>query len=427
MKNYLFDFEQDALIENEPYLNNGIIPVCFRDLIPEINNTGYLTHSVYYYPAKFIPQVVKYCIKNFSKINDIIIDPFAGSGTVGLEAYLNNRNSYLLDLNLLLNHIIPIKIPDSKNELKESILRKKLDSLIKSNEKFIPNWSNYEYWYPKEFFDVLSKYWGYIKKDENDIYAKIIESVLVKLSKFYSYAEHKTPKLFKSKTKQILVGKLLKEDWKAGLRSELYGLSIKTLLNINTFIQFCKDKNNYVVYHGGSDSASYKYDDIKEFDLLVSSPPYLQAQEYIRTSKMDLYWLGYNDADIKKLSSLEIPYRKPNKIIETETLSKLKESIQRKDLTRVLDSYFCYVLQSFENSMNLLKKNSRACIFIGNPRIDGIEVEIWRIIKEYFTPRGFVFENVYEDKIKTRQLFKMRNNKNPEGMKSEFLLVLRKR
>jgi hypothetical protein len=250
---------------------------------------------------------------------------------------------------------------------------------------------------------------------------------LVKLSKFYSYAEHKTPKLFKSKTKQILVGKLLKEDWKAGLRSELYDLSIKTLLNINTFIQFCKDKNNYVVYHGGSDSASYKYDDIKEFDLLVSSPPYLQAQEYIRTSKMDLYWLGYNDADIKKLSSLEIPYRKPNKIIETATLSKLKESIQRKDLTRVLDSYFCYVLQSFENSMNLLKKNSRACIFIGNPRVDGIEVEIWRIIKEYFTPRGFVFENVYEDKIKTRQLFKMRNNKNPEGMKSEFLLVLRKR
>ena len=72
MKNYLFDFKQDAHIENEPYLTDGIIPVCFRDLIPEINNTGYLTHSVYYYPAKFIPQVVKYCIKNFSKRNDII-------------------------------------------------------------------------------------------------------------------------------------------------------------------------------------------------------------------------------------------------------------------------------------------------------------------------------------------------------------------
>ncbi len=32
-----------------------------------------------------------------------------------------------------------------------------------------------------------------------------------------------------------------------------------------------------------------------------------------------------------------------------------------------------------------------------------------------------------EDRIKTRQLFKSRKNKNPDGMKSEYLLILEKR
>jgi len=52
-----------------PYL------VSFRELVPEIVSTSYLTHSIYYYPAKFIPQVVKYCIDNYTKENDWIIDP----------------------------------------------------------------------------------------------------------------------------------------------------------------------------------------------------------------------------------------------------------------------------------------------------------------------------------------------------------------
>ena len=40
--------------------------------------------------------------------------------------------------------------------------------------------------------------------------------------------------------------------------------------------------------------------------------------------------------------------------------------------------------------------------------------------------RGFMFEKVYEDRIKTRKLFGARKNKNPDGMKSEYLLILRK-
>ena len=88
--------------------------VSFRELIPEITDTGYLTHAIVSYPAKFIPQVVRYAINTYTEENDWIIDPFAGSGTVGVEAVLSKRNAVLYDLNLLLNHIMPLKVHQGK-------------------------------------------------------------------------------------------------------------------------------------------------------------------------------------------------------------------------------------------------------------------------------------------------------------------------
>ncbi len=130
--------------------------------------------------------------------------------------------------------------------------------------------------------------------------------------------------------------------------------------------------------------------------------------------------------EISPLTRIEIPYRKPDRIIHTRTLDKVRDRLSRKDLINRLDSYFCHTINALENSMNRLKPNAAACIFVGNPRIDGITVEIWRILTEYFSERGYTFAKVYEDRIKTRQLFGTRKNKNPEGMKSEYLLILKK-
>ena len=102
--------------------NKRIQLISFRELVPEIKDTGYLTHSIFYYPAKFIPQVVRYALKSFTNEGDWIVDPFAGSGTVGVEAYLCKRNAFLLDLNPLLNYMIPLKVRTEKERLSEDIL-----------------------------------------------------------------------------------------------------------------------------------------------------------------------------------------------------------------------------------------------------------------------------------------------------------------
>ncbi len=402
------------------------VEVSFRDIIPEITDTSYLTHSIYYYPAKFIPQVVRFCINEFTQKGDTIIDPFSGSGTVGLEAFITERNAILLDLNYLLEVIIPIKIYQGKDNISKNELYKNIEKIKIETKQFIPDYSNIKYWYPDEIFDVISKYWSGLHKLDNNVYKWIIQASLVRNSKLFSFAEHRTPKLFKSKFKKKYIEDLLKTNWQKELDDKLFSFSYKYLEAVKQLQTYTKGFNNSVEYFAGIDSSKFQLENKKQIDALITSPPYLQAQEYIRTSKLDLYWLGYTDKQINEISRLEIPYRKAERMIKTETLNQIKSQINNKKLLNILYSYFDHTIASLENNMNLLKNGGKACIFVGNPKIDGIEIETWRIFTEYFTNKGFKFEIVFDDEIKTRQLFGQRNNKNPDGMKSEYLLILSK-
>ena len=399
--------------------------VSFRALIPEITDTGYLTHAIVSYPAKFIPQVVRYAINTYTREDDWIIDPFAGSGTVGVEAVLSKRNAVLYDLNLLLNHIMPLKVYQRNELLEKEHLWKLLDSMQENRKHhFMPAWTNVAYWYTPKILNHLSQLWGFVHSLKNGVYSEIIKVGLLKASKRFSYTEHRTPKLARSKRKLAAIEELLRENWQEQLIEMVCVHSLKTLQNLNDFILHTEHHQNHVEFYGGVDSSNIAIQ--RECNALITSPPYLQAQEYIRSTKMDLFWLGHTEEEIKELSRLEIPYRKPDRIIHTKTLDKVRDRLTRKDFINRFDSYFCHTINALENSMNKLKPKAYACIFVGNPRMDGITVELWRILTEYFSERGYTFEKVYEDRIKTRQLFGTRKNKNPDGMKSEYLLILKK-
>ena len=72
------------------------IDLDFRD-----SDTGYLTHSIHPYPAKFIPQIPNALIREFTKVGDTVADVFCGSGTTLVEALLLGRNAIGVDANPL--------------------------------------------------------------------------------------------------------------------------------------------------------------------------------------------------------------------------------------------------------------------------------------------------------------------------------------
>jgi hypothetical protein len=333
------------------------IVVNFRELVSEIRDTGYLTHGLFYYPARFIPQIPRFCLKNYTKPGDWVIDPFAGSGTVGLEAVLMNRNAVLMDINPLLNYIVPAKILFQHAHLDPHMLQKMLDEMAQSYSAFYrPAWENLEYWYNPNILERLCRYWGWVKGlEEGNPYRTILTIALLKASKHFSYAEHKVPKLFKSKAKQKEIQRLLQEDWESALKDLIYKTAFDAYHHLTTFARLREQSLSSVLYYGGMDSSDPTVFDkpeirSKAIQALITSPPYLQAQEYIRTVKLELYWLGYTEEEVKTFIRLEIPYRRAEGKITTTTLENIRISIQRKDLQNILDSYFYYTIRSADCS-----------------------------------------------------------------------------
>ena len=69
----------------------------YADLTPK--DTTYLTHSYHRYPAKFIPQLVRRIINEYSNEEELVCDPFVGCGTTLLEGLLVQRYTIGLDVN----------------------------------------------------------------------------------------------------------------------------------------------------------------------------------------------------------------------------------------------------------------------------------------------------------------------------------------
>jgi excisionase family DNA binding protein len=64
-------------------------------------STGYLTHSLHPYPAKFIPQIPNTIIQELSSVGETVLDPFCGSGTTLVEALVLRRHAIGVDANPL--------------------------------------------------------------------------------------------------------------------------------------------------------------------------------------------------------------------------------------------------------------------------------------------------------------------------------------
>jgi hypothetical protein len=185
--------------------------VSFRELVPEIPSTTYATFGLYRYPAKFIPQVVAYILKNYARPGSKVFDPFAGYGTVGVVARIYGCDYELWDLNPLLEvlHASAIQAPRSLD------ITSLLQQMKSCKEEFIPQWRRIQYWYPEDFLPFLFRVWGFYHSIEDDYAKRLLVIPLLKTTRYFSYDDMQRQKLSKSPKSVQRIKSLLGIDWKA--------------------------------------------------------------------------------------------------------------------------------------------------------------------------------------------------------------------
>lgn len=397
------------------------IPILFRNTIPEIPSTTYGTFAIYKYPAKFIPHVIAYVLKKYARPGMKVFDPFAGYGTVGVVSRVYGYEYELWDLNPIINVIHntaimkppKINIPDLIKKLKHS------------NEEFIPKWSNLNYWFPEEFIPILSKAWGFVHSLDNET-KHILLIPLINVTRYFSYGDEKVHKLYRSKYSRKKVEELLKKDWK---RQFYIMLERETHILLKKVWEYNRLKPKEVGYkiRSGIDTLETKLD--YNVNILITSPPYLQAQEYIRSTKLELFWLGYDETYIRSLSKKEIPYRSVNKIkIYSEKYYEFRDKIKEDHLKVLYDRYFHAILRAF--SVLGEKVTDYMCIFVGPAKIRTTSIPIDDIIVEHLQEFGWKHEVTFIDTIVSRVMFESEVNpasgEKDSRIKTEHLVVMKR-
>src|SRR3989338_9269587 len=101
----------------------------FREVRKE--QTNYLSHDIFRWYGKLIPQLVKKVVLMYSQRDDSVLANFCGSGTILAEALIEQRNAIGVDSNPL--SILISNIKTSKYEFKnvESLTEKIIDASAK--------------------------------------------------------------------------------------------------------------------------------------------------------------------------------------------------------------------------------------------------------------------------------------------------------
>ncbi len=400
-------------------------------------DTNYVTHGIYTYPAKFIPQLASRLICEYSNEGDSVLDPMMGSGTVIVESLLRNRIAFGSDINEIAYLITKVKARVQNTQtLEKQMLRLQhecfnVGGLFENAEKnkIIPENERIDYWFKSEQKEQLGILLFYISQvDEPDIrdfflvcFAQILKSTSIWLQK--------SVKPTRDMKKQILepFDLFFKHAQKMIKKNEEYSklLSEKIRNNLDKFIniKLC-------------DSRNLTLED-ESIDLIITSPPYVTSYEYADLHQLPLLWFGVlKDLPEFRKKIIGSSFRERQEIklqsyIAEDIVSKLKnkKAIEVKN-------YYADMLETFYEMYRVLKPYGKACIVIGNTQFEGVDILNAEVFLEQMKAIGFVKHKIIHREIPSKMLPSTRDAKTWRFTKvsnadsivypTEYILVMEK-
>lgn len=451
------------------YQNNGRKPIIFDfkdayNSLQDVNNNNNVNHHyIHFYPGRIYPYIPRYLLSlpDLQEMNGVLLDPFAGSGTILLESLINpfvQRESWGIEINPLGRLISKVKTTVFDTSLIPEYMKKlhKIYSKSVETEDLVPAYDNINMWFSKDAINKLAKLKYAIQnldveKDVKDFFwicfsnniRKVSKAdpyipppVILKLekyrntSKFDKLTEHvqraESPNLWKIFEEAVENNCKKLETIFEVLRKNCVESKIiwddareikKGILKERGFI----DKNNFTPLSTGS------------IDIIFTSPPYLTAQKYIRTSKLELLWLGYTIENINELERQSIGTERilvsDNEIekLGFDSIDKLIENTFHKSKARacMLYSYFNNMIKVIKEMNRILKNGGYLALVVGDNKVLGKWIRTYRLLADIVVNEGFKELVILKDRIKSRSMMTRRNGSG--GLiKEEYVMIFQK-
>jgi DNA modification methylase len=359
-----------------------------------------------------------------------VFDPFAGSGTTGVEALRNNRNFIGIEINPLSAKIASTKtaklsskiLLELNTELLKIIETKK--HVFTESEK--PYLLNRDHWF-KDFVqndllnirDAIEALFKILPQEINksqindykDFYYITLSAIIRNVSN--ADTMHVFPGVSK-RMRRLEAEGAIHIDVKASFSRAIHkrALSYKIYENITA---------NRKILLG--DTTKINLDKYKsKCDLIITNPPYISSVRYIETLKLEMYWLGfitssseYVDLAHKMLGNDRLAKAEYNtieltKYEEINTIIKEMEQIDKKS-AKIIADFFTNIELVIQQMNHVLKLHKHVVIKISDSKIKKHVIETGKLMTLIAEHYGFKLTDVFTDKINdnSRSLLTARN------------------
>jgi DNA modification methylase len=456
----------------EKYESNKRNPISFdfKTSTQSILNDKYkrdnrYIHHIHYYPGRIYHYIPLYLLslENFASLDGYLLDPFAGSGTILLESIINpiiKRNSLGVEINPLARLISKVKttpIDCSKiDQLMTEIYRGYNQSLDLCS--YIPVYKTIDLWFSNKAMEKLAKLKSSIENLDvsekyKDFFWVCFSSVVRKVSKADPYIPPpvvlKIEKYKENTKKYQKLESILKQAEDPDVW-ELFKAAVgnnKTKLEILYDFEEVKSgeikaeiiwkdaksiEKGILSERGRIASNSSKPVPSNSVDIIFTSPPYLTAQKYIRTAKLELLWLGYSekeiiDLDKTSIGSERISQRQESSILGVSSIDSLVDYTISKSKERglMVYKYFEDMIMALREMYRLLNKRGYVFLVVGDNRVLGRRVDTYKLLRDAAIDIGFTEVVTMKDEIRTRSMITVRNGTG--GLiKDEYIVILKK-
>ena len=172
-------------------------------------------------------------------------------------------------------------------------------------------------------------------------------------------------------------------------------------------------------------------------NLVIASPPYINAFDYGRIMRLENLWLDYvTEEELRERKSRYVGTEKIKIDIEESNKEILEKSILLKkyfnSISKVDNKRALIVKKFFEDMyINLSKvyqnlhKNGHYIIVIGNSNIREVNIESWKVLKELALDIGYTAEMDFNYVIQNPYLRIPRKGKGGK-INNDYILVLSK-
>lgn len=351
--------------------------------------TQYLSHKFHSYPARFIPQIPLSFIRLFTKEGDIVLDPMCGCGTTLLEAFLNNRDSIGNDFNPLATLISKVKT-----------------TLI----------SDLEFRYFERKFAKVKRYLDldYRRVDEraNNLPNRTISKIFNKavIGKLEAIRETILEIRDEGHNDLYDLGRValsaviwsLVENGNGIDIENSFGKKVQAMKKeILEMRRIVSKPARVETMKGDARKLQVKNDTV---DLIVTSPPYVNALDYYRVHMYNMLWLGM-DFDL---------FRK-------HEIGGHSHFIMNR--FRLLSEYLGDMLRSMVEMNRVLKKGKICAIVVGNSSLEYELIESHKYFSAFTTHIGFKHvKTIFRNIDKTRKYTSAEIGK----IDDEYIVVLEK-